>query len=132
MPPLQRQYQYLAMEGELEVLVQNLPIVNASKISLRLATPISKQKSSTRVGIAVGIPDPSGNMKLMPDADGRLPNSLDLALRYQGVTMVIVWNSRRYQLSGVFWTDASADNDPGAASLDDTVGFEAATIKQIA
>jgi len=131
MPP-QMQYQYLPMEGQIEILVNNIPIVNASKISLRLATPISKQKSATRVGIAQGIPDPSGNVKLMPDADGRLPNSLDLALKYQGATCVIVWNTRRYQLSGVYWTDASFDNDPGAASLDDTVGFEAGTIKQIA
>lgn len=124
-------YQYIPMEGALEVLVNNLPILNASKISLRIATPISKQKSATMVGVAVGIPDPSGNIKLIPDANGLLVNSIDLAQRYQGATIVIVWNTRRYQISGTFWTNASADNDPGAASLDDTVGFEGATIKQI-
>ena len=89
------------------------------------------QASINIVAIAQGVPDPSGNIKLIPDADGTLPNSLDLA-QYNGSTLVLVWGRRRYQLSGVFFTDASADNDPGAGSLDDTVGFEAATIKQLA
>jgi hypothetical protein len=126
-----QQVQYLPMEGQLEVLINNIPIVNASRISIKLSTPISKQKSASIVGIAIGIPDVSGNIKLIPDADGRLVNSKDLALRYQGATGVIVWGTRRYQCSGMFWTDASTDNDPGAGSLDDTVGFEAATFKQI-
>lgn len=126
------QVRYLPMEGQLQVLRNNIPVVNASRISIKLATPISKQKSATLVAIAQGVPDPSGNIKLIPDADGQLPNSLDLALALNGSTLVIVWGRRRYQLSGVFFTDASADNDPGAGSLDDTVGFEAATIKQIA
>lgn len=126
------QVRYLPMEGQLQVLRNNIPVVNASRISIKLATPISKQKSATIVAIAQGVPDPSGNIKLIPDADGVLPNSLDLALQLNGSTLVIVWGRRRYQLSGVFFTDASADNDPGAGSLDDTVGFEAATIKQIA
>lgn len=126
-----QQIRYLPMEGQLQVLRNNIPIVNASRISIKLATPISKQKSATIVAIAQGVPDPSGNIKLIPDADGTLPNSLDLA-QYNGSTLVLVWGRRRYQLSGVFFTDASADNDPGAGSLDDTVGFEAATIKQLA
>jgi hypothetical protein len=126
------QVRYLPMEGQLQVLRNNIPVANASRISIKLVTPISKQKSATIVAIAQGVPDPSGNIKLIPDADGRLPNSLDLALQLNGSTLVIVWGRRRYQLSGVFFTDASADNDPGAGSLDDTVGFEAATIKQIA
>lgn len=122
---------YLAMQGQLQVLRNNIPIINASRISIRVAVPISKQKSATLVAIAQGVPDPSGNIKLIPDADGRLPNSLDL-VQYNGDTLVIVWGPRRYQVSGVYFTDASADNDPGAASLDDTVGWEAGTIKQIA
>jgi hypothetical protein len=126
------QVRYLPMEGQLQVLRNNIPVANASRISIKLVTPISKQKSATIVAIAQGVPDPSGNIKLIPDADGRLPNSLDLALQLNGSTLVIVWGRRRYQLSGVFFTDASADNDPGAGSLDDTVGFEAATIEQIA
>lgn len=126
-----KQYRYLPMQGEIQVLRNNIPIVNASRVSIRVAVPISKQKSATIVAIAQGVPDPSGNIKLIPDADGQLKNSLDL-IQYNGDTLVFVWGRRRYQVSGVFFTDASADNDPGAASLDDTVGWEAATIKQIA
>jgi len=32
----------------------------------------------------------------------------------------------------VQWTDASADNDPGQASLDDSVGWEGGVLKQLA
>lgn len=123
---------YIVMEGKLAVEVDGVPILHASRISVRLAQPISKQKSATLVGIARGVPDPSGNMKLIPDKDGRMPNSIDLSLRYQDVTIVIIWGNRRYQVTGVQWTDASADNDPGQASLDDSVGWEGAVLKQLA
>lgn len=125
--------QFIRMTGQIHVDLNNTPMLKASRISIRIAKPISKQKSATAVGIAEGIPDPSGNIKIIPQANN--PDSLDpqdLVLAEGGGTLVFKWGLKKYQVTGVFFTDASADNDPGVASLDNTVGFEGAIIKRIA
>lgn len=124
--------QYVRLTGQVRVEYNNAPLLAASRVSMRIAKPISKQKSATMVGIAEGIPDPSGNIKIMPDASGRSVTPQDLVLQEGGGTLVFIVGAQRYQITGVVFTDASLDNDPGAASLDNTVGFEGAIVKRIA
>ena len=118
--------------GLIECELDGQVIINASQVSIQLSTPVNKQKSGYVVAVSDGIPDPKGSMKLIPDADGRLPNSLDIALNYRGKTLVVVWGNRRYMVSNFRPTDANASNDQGQGTVDDALTWEAATFKQIA
>lgn len=124
--------QYLRLTGQVKVSYNGIPLLTASRISMRINKPISKQKSATTVGVAEGIPDPSGNMRLMPGATGSNPSPESLVLMEGGGTLVLEKGNEKYQVSGVVFTEANMDNDPGVASLENTAGWEGALVKRIA
>ena len=125
--------QFIQLTGQIFLWFNNIPLPTCTRVSIKLTKPINKQKSGSVVGIATGIPDPSGNLRFMTPADSsQAVNTLGLVLQDNPGTLVMQEGTARYQITGVVWGDASHDNDPGQASLENTIGFEGAIMKQTA
>lgn len=124
--------QFLLLEGQVKVRINGASAISASRVACSVSRPVSKQKSATMVGIAMGIPDPTVDFTWMTPKDRKLYDGMNLALLEEPVTIIVEYGAQKYQISGAVANTGGIDNDPGQGTLNNTGRFEAAFIKQIA